>query len=173
MRPLRLAALSPAQRAELDHRYRSAPEARGRIRALMVLLAAERRMGAAAIVALPRQAEATVRRWLVRYQAEGLAGLADVVRRGAAPKGTPADREHLLTVVRRRPRALGLPCSRWTGARLADYLAEQTGLRLSARRGYRCLAAAGIRRSRPQHTITSPDPASALKNKRSRRRATT
>jgi hypothetical protein len=40
-------------------------------------------------------------------------------------------------VVRRRPRALGLPFSLWTGERLADYLAEQTGIRASTTSVYR------------------------------------
>ncbi len=139
----------------------------------MVLLAAERGMVAAEIAAVVRQDEETVRRWLVRYQAEGLAGLAALVRMGAPPTVTPAYRERLLATVRRRPRALGLPFSLWTGERLADYLAEQTGLRMSARSVYRFLQAAGIRLSRPQHTITSPDPEYALKKRRSSTRATT
>jgi len=139
----------------------------------MVLLAAERGMVAAEIAAVVRQDEETVRRWLVRYQAEGVAGLADVVRLGGPPKVTPAYRERLLATVRRRPRALGLPFSLWTGERLADHLAERTGLRMSARSVYRFLRAAGIRLGRPQHTITSPDPEYALKKRRSSTRATT
>ena len=173
MRPIRLDALSATQREDLDRCYRGAPQARVRIRALMVLLAAERGMVAAEIAAVVRQDEETVRRWLVRYRAEGLAGLADVVRVGDPPKVTPAYRERLLAAVRRRPRALGLPFSLWTGERLADYLADQTGLRMSGRSVYRFLRAAGIRLSRPQHTITSPDPEYALKKRRSSTRAST
>jgi transposase len=43
----------------------------------MVLLAAERRMTAAAIVGIVRSGEGTVRRWLSRYLAEGVEGLRD------------------------------------------------------------------------------------------------
>ena len=89
MRPIRSSALSTARLAELDRCYRGAPEARVRIRALMVLLAAERGMVAAEIAVIVRQHEETVRRWLVRYRAEGPAGLADVVRVGAPPEGRP------------------------------------------------------------------------------------
>jgi transposase len=139
-----LDALSTAQLAELDHLYRTAREGRPRIRALMVLLAAERGMVAAQIAAVVREHEETVRRWLVRYQAEGVDGLADAPRSGAPPKVTSAYREQLLAVVRRRPRGLGLPFSLWTGPRLADYLAEHTGLRLSrdVRRSTACCAPA-------------------------------
>jgi transposase len=80
---------------------------------------------------------------------------------------TRAYREQLLAVVRRRPRSLGLPVSLWTGERLADYLAEQTGVRVSRETVYRLLRAGGIHLNRPQHTITSPDPEYALKKRRS------
>ncbi len=171
--PIRVGALDPEQVAELDHAYRSSPNARLRIRALMVLLAAEQRLVAAQIAPLVRHDEETVRRWLLRYQAEGLEGLTDWPRCGAPPKVTPEYRELLLSAVRRRPRSLGLPFSLWTADRLADYLAEQTGIRLSQRTVYRLLQAGGIRLSRPQHTITSPDPEYMLKKKRSRTSGTT
>lgn len=173
MHPIRLTALSTAQRTELDQLYRTTHDVRLRTRAQMVLLAADQRMAAPQIATITRQHEETVRRWLERYQAEGVAGLADAPRPGAPPTVTPQYRDQLLAVVRHRPRSLGRPFSLWTGARLADYLAEATGLRLSAASVYRFLHAGGVHLSRPQHTITSPDPESALKKKRSRTRATT
>ena len=167
MHPIRIDRLSAAQHAELDHANRTAKDGRLRIRALIVLLAAERGMVAAEIAAVVRMHEETVRRWLVRYQAEGLEGLRDDPRSGAPPKVTAAYRDQLLVVVRRRPRSLGLPFSLWTGERLADYLAEQTGVRVSRETIYRLLRAGGIHLNRPQHTITSPDPEYALKKRRS------
>lgn len=172
MHPVRIARLSAAQHVELDRAYRTAKDGRLRIRALMVLLAAERGMVAAEIAGVVRQDEETVRRWLVRYQAEGLAGLTDAPRPGAPAKATRSYQEQLLGVVRRRPRALGLPFSLWTGDRLADYLAERTGIRMSRASVYRLLRAGGVHLNRPQHTITSPDPEYALKKRRSSARAT-
>jgi transposase len=166
MHPIRIDQLGAEQHAELDHAYRTARDGRLRVRALIVLLATERRMVAAEIAAIVRMDEQTVRRWLVRFQAEGLRGLHDAPRPGAAPKATRAFREQLLAIVRRRPRALGLPFSLWTGDRLADYLAEQTGIRMSKPSVYRLLRAGGIHLNRPQHTITSPDPEYALKKRR-------
>ena len=75
MRPIRLEAVSAEQLHELDDLYQTTHDARVRIRALMVLLAAERRMVAAEIASIVRQHEETVRRWLARYEAEGAAGL--------------------------------------------------------------------------------------------------
>ena len=74
--------------------------------------------------------------------------------------------------MRQRPRSLGLPFSLWTAARLADYLAEAAKLRLSPASVCRVLRAGGMALSRPQHTITSPDPEYALTKRRSGRPAT-
>lgn len=172
MRPIRLDAVTAKQLRELDELYQTTQDARVRIRALMVLLAAERQMVATEIASLLRQHEEMVRRWMARCQRECVAGLSDAPCSGAPPKVTPPYRERLLKAVRRRPRALGLPYSMWIGARLADYLAEQTGLRLSSPSVLRLLRVADMALSRPQYMITSPDPEYALKKRRSRRHAT-
>jgi hypothetical protein len=83
MHPIRINQLSAAQHAELDHANRTAKDGRLRVRALIVLLAAERGMVAAEIAAVVRMHDETVRRWLVRYQAEGVEGLTDAPRSGA------------------------------------------------------------------------------------------
>ncbi len=172
MKPIEVPAPTPEGLAELDALYRTTRDARLRTRAQMVLLAAERRMTAAAIAGIVRSGEGTVRRWLSRYLAEGVEGLLDAPRPGAPPKVTTAYREELLRVVRRRPRSLDLPFSLWTLQRLADYMTEQTGIRVGDET-VRChLRAAGIVLSRPQHTISSPDPEYALKKRRSKARAT-
>lgn len=172
MRPIRLDGLSAEQLSELDALYHTTRDVRVRTRAQMILLAAERDLVAAEIAAIVRQSEETVRRWLVRYQAEGIAGLSDAPRPGAPPKATAAYRERLLEIVRRRPRALGLPVSLWTAARLADHLAEETGLRISGPSIQRLLRANDMALSRPQHTITSPDPEYAIKKRRLKKPAT-
>ena len=91
---------------------------------------------------------------------------------GAPGKVTPAYREQLLAAVRRRPRSLGQPDSLWTLRRLADYLAEQTGVQVSYETVRRVLGAAEIVLSRPQHAISSPDPEYVAKKRRSRKLAT-
>ena len=86
-------------------------------------------MTAPAIATIVREDDQTVRNWLKRYLAEGIEGLKDRPMPGAPPKITQAYEEQLLAAVRRRPRSLGQPYSMWTLQRLADYLAEQTGIR--------------------------------------------
>jgi transposase len=163
MKPIEIPALDPQQLAALENLYRAPRDARLRTRAQMVLLAAERRMTAAEITVIVRTSEETVRRWLKRYLAEGVEGLRDVPHPGAPRKVTEEYRELLVEAVKRRPRTLGLPFSLWTLRRLADYMAEQTGIRVEYETVRLHLKAAGIVLSRPQHTITSPDPEYALK----------
>ncbi len=171
MRPVRLDALSPGQLRELDELYHGTRDVRVRTRTQMILLAAERGTAAAEVAAAVRQDEEAVRRWFARYLAGGVGGLSDAPRSGAPPKATSEHRERLLQVARRRPRALGQPFSLWTAARLADHLAGLTGARMGAPSVCRLLRAGGMRLSRPQHTITSPDPEYALKKGRRRQPA--
>ncbi len=73
--------------------------------------------------------------------------------------------------MRQRPRSLDLPYSLWTNQHLADVLAEETGIRVSDETVRRTLADADIVLSRPQHTITSPDPDYLVKKRRLKQRA--
>jgi transposase len=172
MKPIRVPNLDPEQLDALEALYRTTRDARLRTRAQMVLLAAERRLTAAAIAEIVRASEETVRRWLKRYLAEGGEGLRDAPHPGAPRKVTAEYRELLVHAVRRRPRSLGLPFSLWTLRRLADHMADQTGIRVEYETVRLHLKAEGIVLSRPQHTITSPDPEYALKKRRSKRPAT-
>jgi transposase len=168
-KPLEIPELSAAEVEALGTLYRTTRDVRLRTRAQMVLLAAEQRLAAPAIAAIVREHEETVRRWLKRYRAEGLEGLKDRPMPERPTKITAAYREQLLAAVRQRPRALGQPYSLWTLQRLADYLAEQTGIRLTYETVRVALKAGGIALSRPQHTVSSPDPEYRVKKRRSSR----
>ncbi|MCE3250722.1 MAG: hypothetical protein K0R41_4547 [Geminicoccaceae bacterium] len=172
MRALRPDDLSRGQLHQLDELYHATRDVRVRTRALMILLAAEERLTTARIAAIVRESDETVRRWFHRHMAEGVNGPADAPRSGKPPKVTARYRERLLELVRRRPRTLDLPFSMWTAARLADRLAEETGLRMSVASLHRPRHAAGLGFGRPQHMISSPDPDYAVKKRRSRRPVT-
>src|SRR5215204_407019 len=172
MKPIRVPDLAPEQLTALEDLYRSTRSVRLRTRAQMVLLAAERGLTAREIAEIVRSSEETVRRWLKRYLAEGVEGLSDAPQPGAPRKVTEEYCERLVQAVRRRPRSLGLPFSLWTLRRLADYMAEQTGIRVEYETVRVHLKAVGIVLSRPQHTIASPDTEYALKKRRSKKPAT-
>ena len=171
--PLEIPVPTAEELERLGTLYRTTRHVRLRTRAQIVLLAGEQRLAAPAIARIVREDEQTVRRWLKRYLAEGVEGLKDRPTPGAPGRVTPAYQEQLLGAVRRRPRSLGQPYSLWTLRRLADYLAEQTGLRVSYETVRRVLAAAEIVLSRPQHAISSPDPEYAVKKRRLKPSATT
>jgi transposase len=173
MKAIELPELSPDAIEELAHLYRTTRNMRLHARAQMVLLAAEQHMVAADIAKIVRTEEQTVRRWLKRYLAEGVAGLSDAPHPGATPRVTNAYKAHLIVVARQRPRSLNQPYSLWTCQRLADYMAEQTGIRVSDETVRHYLIAADIVLSRPQHKITSPDPEYEVKKRRLKTRATT
>jgi transposase len=149
----------------LEKLYRTTKEVRLRTRAQMVLLAAEQRMTVPAIAKVVREDDQTVRNWLKRWLAEGIEGLKDRPMPGAPAKITQGYKEQLLFVVRRRPRSLGQPYSMWTLQRLADYMAEQTGIRASYETVRLLLKDGEIVLSRPQHKISSPDPDYLVKKK--------
>jgi len=166
MKKLYVRPLSEEQIVELEQLYRKTEVPRVRTRAQMVLLSAEKGLKAEEIADIVRESSVTVLRWLHRYMAEGIQGLMDAPRSGRSSVVTDEFRQRLLEVVRRRPRSLALEYSMWTLQRLADFLAEDLGIRISTETLRRELAKEEIVFSRPQHTISSPDPEYQVKKRR-------
>jgi len=165
-KPLEIPVPTAEELADLETLYRTTRDVRLRTRAQMVLLAGEQRLTAPAIAAIVREDDQTVRNWLKRWLAEGIEGLKDRPMPGAPPRITKGYTEQLLATVRRRPRSEGQAYSMWTLQRLADYMAEETGIRVSAETVRKLLKAGEIVLSRPQHKITSPDPEYLVKKRR-------
>jgi transposase len=88
---------------------------------------------------------ATVRFWLKRFNARGIAGLEDDPRPGPAPTYTPEQVSALIAAVLAKPRALGLPFANWTLDRLVAYLSEHQGITIKRSRVDEILIAEGIR----------------------------
>src|SRR5436305_449779 len=106
---IKLPPLSAEQIQELDALYRTTKNKRVRTRAQVILLAAEQKLSVPEIAAIIRETDETVRNCLKRYLEHGIAGLADAPKSGRPGVITQAYQEQLVTVVRRRPRSLGLP----------------------------------------------------------------
>ena len=170
--PLELPLLTAEEVEALDTLYRSTKDVRVRTRAHIILLAGEQQMTAPAIARIVRTDDQTVRNWFKRWMAEGLEGLKDRPMPGSPAKVTKAYKQQLLTAVRCRPRALSQPYSMWTYQRLADYMALETGIRVSYETVRRVLAEGEIVLSRPQHKVSSPDPEYLVKKRRWKRRET-
>lgn len=166
--PLKVKTLEPEDRSALEALYHRTKDVRLRTRAQMILLASEQGLVAVEIARIVRKNEQTVRNWILRFNAEGLEGLQDAPRAGAPSTVSPAYSQRLSEIVRRRPRSLDLPFSLWTLRRLADFMAEETGIRLSHETVRRLLKKSDITLSRPQHKISSPDPEYEVKKRRSK-----
>jgi transposase len=166
MKKIFVSSLSEEQQTELEELYRKTAVPRVRTRAQMILLSAEKRLTTEEIADIVRESSVTVLRWLHRYIAEGIQGLMDAPRAGRSSVLTDEFYKRLLEVVRRRPRSLELEYSMWTLQRLADFMAEDTGIRVSTETIRRALAKENIVFSRPQHTISSPDPEYQVKKRR-------
>ena len=169
MKKLYVPSLTEEQILELEQLYRKTEVPRVRTRAQMVLLSVEKKLTADEIADIVRESSVTVLRWLHRYIAEGIQGLLDAPRSGRNSILTNEFRKRLLEVVRRRPRSLELEFSMWTLQRLVDFMAEETGTRVSTETIRRALAKEDIVFSRPQHTISSPDPEYQVKKRRLKR----
>lgn len=166
MKALQVRPISKEELTELNGLYHKTKEARIRTRVQMILLAAEEQLTSPKIAKIVRKNDQTVRRWIKRFNTEGIQGLFDAPRSGSPGKTTSAYRERLLIVVRQRPRSLNQPYSLWTLDRLADYMAEETGVCVTYETVRRILKKHGIVFRRPQHTISSPDPEYQVKKRR-------
>jgi transposase len=164
--PLRIRELTTNEISELDRLYRETKDVRLKQRAQIILLAAENKLIAPEIAQVVRVNDQSVRSWLRRYMAQGIAGLRDEARSGAPRKVTAAYEQRLLEVVRQRPRTLGQSFSTWTVQRVADFLKQELGVELSKATVHRVLQRHDIVFSRPQHSITSPDSEYMVKKRR-------
>jgi transposase len=114
----------------------------------------------AAIVAWSGRSAETVRHWLGRFVAGGVAALADAPRPGRPADADAAYRRALATAAETAPPALGLPYDVWTSPRLSAYLAETTGVRIAPGWLRVLLARERFACGRPKHTLAHlQDPA--------------
>lgn len=72
--------------------------------------------------------EATVRRWITRFNTAGLDGLCDADRTGRPPRYTSAQVGTVIETSLTKPTELGLPFACWTLDRLEAYLNETKGV---------------------------------------------
>lgn len=113
-----------------------------RARILWLVLQGESVSGIARELGVGR---ATVRRWLRRFNADGIKGLADEPRSGRPPKYTPEEVGEVIAAAITRPTDLGLPFGSWTLDRLAAYLSEHKGIAMKRSRIDEIVLAEGLR----------------------------
>jgi transposase len=148
----RVHTLSAEEIQALEQLHRETDDADVRSRCDMILWSNEG-LSPPRIAKRVRFSRDTVVRYIKRYEAEGLAGLFTRPRSGRPRRVTPEYEAKLLEAVAQEPRSLGLPVSNWTTGRLAEYMAQQTGITVTARQVEKYLKAHGWRLRRPVRTV--------------------
>lgn len=148
----RVHTLSDKEIQQLEQLYRDTKDADVRTRCDMILLSNEG-LSPPEIAHRVRFSRETVVRFVKRYNDEGIAGLVNKPRSGRPPRVTDAYATQLLAAIEQEPRDLGLPFSNWTTANLAEYLATQTGIAMSARQVENYLKTNDYRLRRPVRTV--------------------
>lgn len=113
-------------------------------RARLVWLASQGQRVPAIAAALQLSAN-TVRRWLKRFNADGLAGLTDAVRSGRPATYTPGQVAEVIATALSNPQHLHLPFASWTLDRLEVYLNAEKGIPIKRSRIDEILLAEGLR----------------------------
>lgn len=86
-----------------------------------------------------------VRRWIARFNGEGLNGLADQPRSGRPPSYTRDQVGVVVATALPPPQQLGQPFGSWTFERLTTYLNEVCGIPIQHSRVHELLHAEGLR----------------------------
>jgi transposase len=97
------------------------------------------------IARIVRVTPGIVRKWIKRFNAEGLAGLKDQPRSGRPATYTVEQIGEVIAVSLLKPESLGLPFGCWTLDRLQAYLTEERGLPIKRSRINEILMAEGLR----------------------------
>jgi transposase len=98
-----------------------------------------------AIAAQLRLAAKTVRLWLKRFNADGLAGLKDGARSGRPATYAPEEVGEVVATALTNPQTLGLPFASWTLDRLEAYVNETKGIEIKRSRIDEILLDEGLR----------------------------
>lgn len=92
-----------------------------------------------------RVCDRTVRRWIYRFNDEGVAGLQDQARLGRPPTYSEDQRSEVVAASLTDPQTLDLPFGSWTLDRLQAYLNEYKGIPIKRSRIADILAKEGLR----------------------------
>ena len=161
---LRLRRLTPEEEREVGRLARSRTAPVRLVERARIVDLARQGQRVPAIAAAVGVSAPVARRWLERFNAAGLDGLADAPRAGRPATYPPEAVGELIAASLTDPQVLGLPFGSWTLDRLAAYLREERGIAMKRSRIGEILQAEGLR-WRQQETWFGerPDPAFAEK----------
>lgn len=96
------------------------------------------------IVTVTSLSDRTVRKWIKRFNGEGLAGLHDRDRSGRPPTYVREEIAEIVAASQSDPTALGLPFGHWTLDRLTTYVTQEKAVSLKRSRIGEILVAEGV-----------------------------
>lgn len=164
----RVHSLSDEEIKALVQLHRQTAEADVRSRCDMILWSNEG-LSPPQIAKRVRFSHDTVVRYIKRYEREGLPGLFTKSRSGRKRRVPSEYEAKLLEAVAQAPRSLGLPFSNWTTAKLAQYMAQQTGISISPRQVENYLKANDWRLRRPVRTVKHKQETALVEEKKTHR----
>jgi transposase len=158
-RPKLKLTVPPAQKAELEKRFKAADDVRHRQRLQAILLATSGQHGYRDIARIVGCSASTFALWLNKYLA---GGMEELLRREtppglSSPIGQPQVQQELVA---------GLKLGRWrTAGQVAAWLKEAHGIQRAAKSSYRWLGKANgaLRVPRPAHVLQNPPAATAFR----------
>jgi transposase len=142
---LRVREMTPDEIETIEALARSRTEAARTVERARIIRRARQGERVPAIARELGVAAGTVRLWLKRFNAHGLAGLADEPRSGCPPTYTPEQVGAVIAAALTDPRSLGLPFGSWTLSRLEAYLNDERGIPIKRSRIDDLLLAEGLR----------------------------
>jgi transposase len=159
--------LTPAELRAAASRTKDARAARRMLAIALVLEGADRQT-AAETCGMDRQ---TLRDWVHRYNAEGLAGLSNRRAPGRRPRLTPAQKAELAAWVEAGPDPKLDGVVRWRRKDLKARIAVRFGVEMHERTVGKKLAELGYRRLsvRPRHPKADPEAQEAFKKTSAKR----
>ncbi len=145
MRPLNLREMTPEEHKTIERwRHAQTVSAGLRQRATIIALADEG-VHAPAIAPQVHVDEETVRRWMKRFNEEGVEGLKERPRSGRPATYSQEEVSLAVQTALTDPQTLDLPFASWTLDRLVNYLKETKGLQMKRSRLGELLLAEGLR----------------------------
>jgi len=148
--------LAPVEGQRLKRLSKRAKHSSTRQRA-MILLASATEMSAPEIAEMWLTDESHVRKVIHEFNQHGFDSLRPRFRGGRPRRISTDDEQRIVAVAGARPDTLGVPLTRWSLAKLSEYLAGQ-GIEVSPAQLGRILARAGLSFQRSRSWKASPDP---------------
>jgi transposase len=142
---LRLRELTAEERSAIDQLAHARTAPARRVERARIIWHASRGRGAPEIAVQLRLNADTVRGWIRRFNAAGLAGLEDRPRVGRPSTYAPAQVATVIATALTDPGALDLPFASWTLDRLAAYLNGHEAIAIKRSRIDELLRAEGLR----------------------------